>query len=56
MQMLGSREGSGEAPSASYEEAPRQARAPAARASSTQRPAPAAPAANLADMDDDIPF
>lgn len=64
MQMLGGREGGGEGGygGGGYDEsAPRQQRAPAQRPPA-QRPAPAtaAPAAgaaaNLADMDDDIPF
>ena len=64
MQMLGGREG-GEGGSygggGGFDEAPRQQRAaPAPRPAPQQRPAPqAAPAssgANLADMDDDIPF
>ena len=57
MQMLGGREDGG----GGYDDAPRQQRAaPAQRPAPQQRPAPAAaPAssgANLADMDDDIPF
>ncbi|WP_459616218.1 single-stranded DNA-binding protein [Bordetella sp. 2513F-2] len=64
MQMLGGREGGGEGGGSygggGFDDAPRQQRAPAAR-QAPQRPAPApaaAPAAgaNLADMDDDIPF
>ena len=64
MQMLGGREGGGEGGygGGGYDEsAPRQQRAPAQRPPA-QRPAPAAAApaagaaANLADMDDDIPF
>ncbi|MBV7485329.1 single-stranded DNA-binding protein [Bordetella sp. BOR01] len=66
MQMLGGREGGGEGSyggggGGSYDDAPRQQRAPAQRPPA-QRPAPAAAApaaggaANLADMDDDIPF
>lgn len=61
MQMLGGREGGGEGGSyggGGFEDAPRQQRAaPAARPAPAPRPA-AAPAggANLADMDDDIPF
>ena len=66
MQMLGGREGGGEGGGSyggggGFDEAPRQQRAaPAPRPAPQQRPAPqAAPAssgANLADMDDDIPF
>ena len=49
MQMLGSREGMGAAPDAGD--------APAPRAANTPSRAPARqPAANVADMDDDIPF
>ncbi|HYG45410.1 MAG TPA: single-stranded DNA-binding protein [Bordetella sp.] len=65
MQMLGGREGGGEGSyggGGGYDDAaPRQQRAPAQRPPA-QRPAPAAAApaaggaANLADMDDDIPF
>ncbi|OZI15843.1 single-stranded DNA-binding protein [Bordetella genomosp. 7] len=62
MQMLGGRD-SGDSSyggGGGYEDAPRQQRAPAQRPPA-QRPAPAAApaaggAANLADMDDDIPF
>ena len=56
MQMLGGRdEGGG---SGGYDDAPRQQRAPAQRPAPQQRAASpqSAPAANLADMDDDIPF
>lgn len=66
MQMLGGREdggggGGGNYGGGGYDDAPRQQRAaPAQRPAPQQRPAPAAaPAssgANLADMDDDIPF
>jgi len=66
MQMLGGREGSGEGGGGygggGFEDgggAPRQSRAPASRPAPQRAPAPAAaPAAgaNLADMDDDIPF
>jgi single-strand DNA-binding protein len=53
MQMLGSREGmGGGAPSGDFEDAPS---APAPARSGGARPA-AKPAANIADMDDDIPF
>ena len=54
MQMLGGRDGAdGGSMGAGAEGAPR----PAARAPQAQRPAaPAAGGANLADMDDDIPF
>jgi len=65
MQMLGGREGGGGeggyGGGGGYDDAPRQQRAPAQRPPA-QRPAPAAAApaaggaANLADMDDDIPF
>jgi len=64
MQMLGGRDSGGEGGyggGGGYDEAPRQQRAPAQRPPA-QRPAPAAAApaaggaANLADMDDDIPF
>jgi single-strand DNA-binding protein len=50
MQMLGSREGMG-AGDADAGDEPRQGARPAARA-----PAAGKPAANIADMDDDIPF
>jgi single-strand DNA-binding protein len=56
MQMLGGREGSGDAAgdASGFSQAPAPARRPA------QQPRPAAPAAapasNMADMDDDIPF
>ncbi|UEB22330.1 single-stranded DNA-binding protein [Bordetella holmesii] len=65
MQMLGGRdgaEGGGFGGGGGYDEAPRQQRAPAQRPAPAQRQAPAAAApmgggaANLADMDDDIPF
>jgi single-strand DNA-binding protein len=66
MQMLGGREDGGGGGASyggggGYDDAPRQQRAaPAQRPAPQQRPAPAAaPAssgANLADMDDDIPF
>ncbi|ETH23690.1 single-stranded DNA-binding protein [Bordetella pertussis CHLA-15] len=61
MQMLGGRDSGGDSGGGyggGYDDAPRQQRAPAQRpAAAPQRPAPqAAPAANLADMDDDIPF
>ena len=64
MQMLGGRDDSSGGASygggGGFDEAPRQQRAPAQRPAPQQRPAPAAaPAssgANLADMDDDIPF
>lgn len=53
MQMLGSRQGmSGGAPAGDYDDAPA---APAPARSAGGRPAPK-PAANIADMDDDIPF
>ncbi|WP_322995914.1 single-stranded DNA-binding protein [Castellaniella sp.] len=56
MQMLGGRDSVSDVPSgdAGFSQAP----APARRAPQQQRPAApaAAPAANLADMDDDIPF
>ncbi|WP_028355405.1 single-stranded DNA-binding protein [Bordetella petrii] len=64
MQMLGGRDSGGEGGGGygggGYDDAPRQQRAPAQRPAA-QRPAPAAApaaggAANLADMDDDIPF
>ncbi|WP_454695708.1 single-stranded DNA-binding protein [Achromobacter aegrifaciens] len=60
MQMLGGREDGGGS-SSGYDDAParaQQQRTPAQRPAPQQRPAPsqAAPAANLADMDDDIPF
>ncbi|MBO1111357.1 single-stranded DNA-binding protein [Bordetella petrii] len=64
MQMLGGRDSGGEGGyggGGGYDDAPRQQRAPAQRPPA-QRPAPAAAApaaggaANLADMDDDIPF
>ena len=64
MQMLGGRDSGGEGGyggGGGYDEAPRQPRA-AAQRPPAQRPAPAAAApaaggaANLADMDDDIPF
>ncbi|CAP45257.1 single-stranded DNA-binding protein [Bordetella petrii] len=64
MQMLGGRDSGGEGGyggGGGYDEAPRQQRA-AAQRPPAQRPAPAAAApaaggaANLADMDDDIPF
>ncbi|WP_164926394.1 single-stranded DNA-binding protein [Bordetella parapertussis] len=61
MQMLGGRDSGGDSGGGyggGYDDAPRQQRAPVQRpAAAPQRPAPqAAPAANLADMDDDIPF
>ncbi|AZI31227.1 single-stranded DNA-binding protein [Bordetella pertussis] len=61
MQMLGGRDSGGDSGGGyggGYDDAPRQQRAPAQRpAAAPQRPAPQiAPAANLADMDDDIPF
>ena len=66
MQMLGGREGgdSSFGGGGGYDEAPRQQpqqRAPAQRPAAPQRPAPQSSpaggaAANLADMDDDIPF
>jgi len=49
MQLLGSREGAGGASAADTDEAPAPARAASGRAA-------AKPAANIADMDDDIPF
>jgi len=53
MQMLGGRDGADGGSMGGGEGAPR----PAARAPQAQRPAaPAAGGANLADMDDDIPF
>ncbi|MDX3895057.1 single-stranded DNA-binding protein [Pusillimonas sp.] len=56
MQMLGGRESSGDAPmgGGDYGSAPQRSQRPPQQ----QRPAApqAAPAANLADMDDDIPF
>lgn len=53
MQMLGSRQGmGGGAPAGDYDDAPA---APAPARSAGGRPAPK-PAANIADMDDDIPF
>ncbi|AZY50743.1 single-stranded DNA-binding protein [Bordetella avium] len=61
MQMLGGRDGGegGGFGGGGYDEAPRQQRAPAQRPAPQQQ-RPAAPmgggAANLADMDDDIPF
>ncbi|MBO9353092.1 single-stranded DNA-binding protein [Bordetella petrii] len=64
MQMLGGRDSGGDSSyggGGGYDDAPRQQRAPAQRPPA-QRPAPAAAApaaggaANLADMDDDIPF
>jgi single-strand DNA-binding protein len=55
MQMLGSREGAGGgAPAGDFDEAP-TASTPAPARSSGGRPA-GKPAANIADMDDDIPF
>ncbi|MDQ8030590.1 single-stranded DNA-binding protein [Bordetella genomosp. 1] len=63
MQMLGGREGGGDSSyggGGGYDEAPqqRQQRAPAPQRPAQQqsRPAPAPAGANLADMDDDIPF
>jgi len=63
MQMLGGREdggggGGGNYGGGGYDDAPRQQRTPAQRPAPQQRPAQqqSAPAANLADMDDDIPF
>lgn len=68
MQMLGGRDGAeggfgggggggGAYGGGGFDEAPRQPqRAPAQRPAPQPRQAPAAPAANLADMDDDIPF
>jgi single-strand DNA-binding protein len=54
MQMLGGREG-GEAGGGEYNQAPASARA--ARPAQPRPAAPqASPAANLADMDDDVPF
>ncbi|MFD4837690.1 single-stranded DNA-binding protein [Achromobacter sp. NPDC058515] len=56
MQMLGGRDEGG---GGGYDDAPRQQRAaPAQRSTPQQRPAQqqSAPASNLADMDDDIPF
>ncbi len=53
MQMLGGREGGGEmggGDSGGFSQPP------ARRAPQQQQPRPAAPASNLADMDDDIPF
>ncbi|HMV52465.1 MAG TPA: single-stranded DNA-binding protein [Rhodocyclaceae bacterium] len=46
MQMLGSRQGMGDAPPREYDSAP--------SAAPTRKPAPSA--SNIADMDDDIPF
>ncbi|HNA04572.1 MAG TPA: single-stranded DNA-binding protein [Rhodocyclaceae bacterium] len=46
MQMLGSRQGMGDAPPREYDNAP--------SAAPTRKPAPSA--SNIADMDDDIPF
>jgi hypothetical protein len=51
MQLLGSREG---APSGEVDDSSGAARAPAGRDSGGR--APAKPASNIADMDDDIPF
>ena len=59
MQMLGGREDGGGAGGGGYDDAPRQQRtAPAQRPAPQQRAVQqqSAPAANLADMDDDIPF
>lgn len=57
MQLLGGREGGGGAGGGSDFETPEPAPRQAPRAAAPQRPAPAArPAANIADMDDDIPF
>ncbi|WGJ90595.1 single-stranded DNA-binding protein [Achromobacter mucicolens] len=62
MQMLGGREDGGGGGGGGYDDAPRQQRAaPAQRPAPQQRPAapaaaPASSGANLADMDDDIPF
>jgi len=49
MQMLGSRQGSGEAPTRERDAAP----APAGASSAARKPAPAS---GFNDMDDDIPF
>jgi single-strand DNA-binding protein len=55
MQLLGSRDGAGAgAPGGDFDEAP-AAPAPAAARTGGARPA-SKPAANIADMDDDIPF
>jgi single-strand DNA-binding protein len=56
MQMLGGREGGGEG---GFDDGSRQQRPPAARPAapaSRSAPAPAGGGANLADMEDDIPF
>ncbi|CUJ54486.1 single-stranded DNA-binding protein [Achromobacter sp. 2789STDY5608628] len=52
MQMLGGREDGGSGGGSNYDGSPRQQRAPAQRPAQQQ----SAPAANLAEMDDDIPF
>ncbi len=55
MQLLGSREGSGSG--ADFDAGEDAARAPApARAAGSRATAPAKPASNVADLDDDIPF
>jgi single-strand DNA-binding protein len=51
MQMLGSREGAG---GSEFDSGAEESRAPARAAAS--KPAASKPAANIADMDDDIPF
>lgn len=55
MQMLGGRDGGGESGGGDYNQ---ESPAPAPRRAAAPRPAApaAAPASNLADMDDDIPF
>ena len=55
MKMLGSREGAGGGSGSDADDsASREPREPSGQ--TTQRPAGKAPAANIADMDDDIPF
>lgn len=58
MQMLGGRDSGGDMGGDDFSQAPAQQRSAPQRAPAQPRPAApqAAPAANLADMDDDIPF